>query len=161
MRIALLALCAALFAPAAARADSAECRNLLRNVERFEGMAERAEDAGQDAYADHLREQVEIFKARREGRCDPLLDVASTVECDNFTRNIDHFEEMAQRAQDLGNPMWAEHTEAQVEALKTEREARCPEWSKEAQAQRAFMQLVRLAGRAAIQYFTFGAGWPF
>lgn len=86
----------------------------------------------------------------------PGIAIASP-QCELYTRNIAHYETMADRAKQLDNPMWEEKTREHVALLKKKREELCPEWSAEAQANRAFMQLLKLAGNAALTYFTFGA----
>ena len=86
----------------------------------------------------------------------PGVSLAAS-ECEGFTRNIAHYEQMAERAEQLDNPMWEKKTRQHIALLEKERAARCPEWSPEAQANRAMMQLLKLAGKAALTYFTFGA----
>ena len=67
---------------------------------------------------------------------------------------------MAARAEALDNELWQERTERQVSLLRERQKQRCPgdvpdNGAKEAML--AFMNLLKLAGKAALTYFTFGA----
>lgn len=82
------------------------------------------------------------------------------AECARLHRQIAHFEGMAARAEALQNELWMERTEQQVERLRERQQQRCPgdvpdDGAKEAFL--AFMSLLKVAGQAALTYFTFGA----
>ena len=84
----------------------------------------------------------------------------SPAECARLNKQIHHFEDMAERADNLGNAMWTERMEQQVELLKDRQEVRCPRDHEDASAKEAliaFMRLLKVAGQAALSYFTFGA----
>jgi hypothetical protein len=83
---------------------------------------------------------------------------AHPAECARLARQIDHFETMAARARQLGNALWFERTQNHVDLLKGMQAARCPGDLPVDTTGRAFKQLLRLAAKAAITYFTFGAG---
>ena len=75
--------------------------------------------------------------------------------CARQARQIAHYSAMAERARERGNELWETRMEAQVERLENRARSRCPElFSDDASA--AFVNLLRLAGQAAITYFTLG-----
>lgn len=158
MRIAsALALCAALLVAAVAAANPQECENLAREIERYEKMADRAEGHPNPAWQERMEAQVEVLEARQEQRCTDADRIASNTECQSLTSRIEHYEQMAQRAEALGNPQWAARAREVADLLAEERSERCPEWSPEAVANRAFMRALKTAGKMALTYFTMGA----
>ena len=67
---------------------------------------------------------------------------------------------MADRAEAKGNAMWTERTEQHVSLLRERQEERCPGDVPDDSAKQAFlafMSLLKVAGQAALSYFTFGA----
>jgi len=82
---------------------------------------------------------------------------AHPAECARLARQIDHFAMMTARAQALKNEMWTERMNQQLELLQGMQAARCPDDVPIDEAAEAFKFLVRLAAKAAITYFTFGA----
>jgi len=158
MRIAsALALCAALLAPAGASASPQECENLAREIERFEQMAARAGGHPNPVWQERMQQQVEILEERQAQRCSEADLVASNTECRSLTNRIEHYEEMAARAEALGNAQWAAEARRIGDLLAEERAERCPEWSPQAVANRAFMRALKTAGEIALTYFTMGA----
>jgi hypothetical protein len=87
----------------------------------------------------------------------PVTASAGTVECRRLTRKIEHFSFMVERAHDLDNEMWEERTQQHLDLLIARRAARCPEYAEDDSAMRALAALLKLAGQAALTYFTFGA----
>ena len=84
--------------------------------------------------------------------------VGGTVECARLRRQIAHFQGMTDRAVALENAMWSERMGEQVARLKGRQADRCPhDVPTDDSTARAFMQLLRVAGEAALTYFTFGA----
>ena len=80
------------------------------------------------------------------------------AECARLRRQIDHFQGMSDRAEALGNEMWIERMGQQVALLRGRQADRCPQdVPTDDSTARAFMQLLRIAGSAALTYFTFGA----
>jgi hypothetical protein len=80
------------------------------------------------------------------------------AQCQRLDRQIMHHQTMAERADELGKDDWAEKTQRHVNLLMTtRRDAGCPEPVKDSGMAKAFTQILRLAGSAAITYFTFGA----
>ena len=62
------------------------------------------------------------------------------------------------RLEQLGNEMWTERMGEHLARLKGRQADRCPQdVPTDDSTARAFMQLLRVAGEAAITYFTFGA----
>jgi hypothetical protein len=85
---------------------------------------------------------------------------AHPAECARLARQIDHFEGMQERAQQLGNELWVERTQQHVALLREQQKERCPDDASDnaaKQAWYAFMNLLKVAGKAALTYFTFGA----
>jgi hypothetical protein len=83
---------------------------------------------------------------------------AGVVECARLRRQIEHFQGMTDRAEALESEMWAERMGQHVARLKERQADRCPQdVPTDDSTARAFMQLLRIAGSAALSYFTFGA----
>jgi hypothetical protein len=82
---------------------------------------------------------------------------AHPAECARLARQIDHFTMMAQRAEALENEMWVERLEDHLELLQGMQAARCPDDVPIDSGAEAFKYLVKLAAKAALTYFTFGA----
>lgn len=86
------------------------------------------------------------------------VQAAGTVECARLRRQIDHFQGMTDRAKALENEMWTERMGQHVAQLRGRQATRCPQdVPTDDSTARAFMQLLRIAGSAALTYFTFGA----
>ena len=84
--------------------------------------------------------------------------VGGPAECNRLQRQIGHFQRMTDRAEELGDPLWIERMGAHLARLKGRQADRCPQdVPTDDSTARAFMQLLRLAGSAALTYFTFGA----
>jgi len=84
----------------------------------------------------------------------------SPAECARLLKQIQHFEDMVDRAEALHQEDWIETMQQQVGLLKQRQEERCPRDADDASAKAAFLALARLlkaAGSAALTYFTFGA----
>ena len=82
---------------------------------------------------------------------------AHPAECARLARQIDHFAMMTTRAEVLENEMWRERMQAHLQLLQGMQAARCPDDVPIDQAAEAFKFLVKLAAKAALTYFTFGA----
>jgi len=82
---------------------------------------------------------------------------AHPAECARLSRQIDHFTMMATRAEALENALWMERMEDHLELLKGMQAARCPSDVPVDSGAEAFKFLVKLAAKAALTYFTFGA----
>ena len=82
---------------------------------------------------------------------------AHPAECARLARQIDHFTMMADRAEALENELWTERLEDHLELLRGMQAARCPDDVPIDEAAEAFKFLVKLAAKAALTYFTFGA----
>ncbi len=83
---------------------------------------------------------------------------AGPAECARLRRQIDHFQRMNDRAVALDSDLWTERLGNHVGLLKTRQADRCPQdVPRDDSTAKAFMQLLRIAGSAALTYFTFGA----
>jgi hypothetical protein len=82
---------------------------------------------------------------------------AHPAECARLARQIDYFAMMTERAKALENQLWLERMGQQLELLKGMQAARCPDDVPIDEAAEAFKFLVKLAAKAALTYFTFGA----
>jgi len=60
--------------PAVALADPADCSSLLRRINHYEGMVERAERAGKDEWADKTQQHVDALEDRLGSRCPSYSD---------------------------------------------------------------------------------------
>jgi hypothetical protein len=99
MRIgALLLLCAALLAPGSAAADGgltpenaaafqaameahpAECSRLARQIDHYEGMAERARQMGNDMWRGRTQNHVDMLRGIQAARCPDDVPVDTTAE---------------------------------------------------------------------------------
>lgn len=83
---------------------------------------------------------------------------AHPAECSRLRRQIDHFYGMFERAQAFENEMWSARLANHVQLLMAMQEARCPNDVRVDETAEAFKQLLKLAAKAAVMYFTFGAG---
>jgi hypothetical protein len=82
---------------------------------------------------------------------------AHPAECARLRRQIDHFTNMQQRAQSLESEMWQSRMAEQVNTLRGIQAARCPNDVPVDTAAQAFAELLKLAAKGAVTYFTFGA----
>jgi len=82
---------------------------------------------------------------------------AHPAECARLARKIDHFAMMTARAEALENELWSARMQDQLELLQGMQAARCPDDVPVDSGAEAFKFLVKLAAKAALTYFTFGA----
>ena len=88
----------------------------------------------------------------------PQVAAAGPAQCQRYDRQILHFQGMVERATELERGDWADKTQEHVDLLMAKREAAgCPVPVEDSGMSEAFLQLLRLAGSAALTYFTFGA----
>lgn len=83
---------------------------------------------------------------------------AHPAECARLRKQINQFTLMRDRAVSLGNEMWAERMNDHVDTLRGIQAARCPQDVPVDTAAVAFAELLKLAAKGAVTYFTFGAG---
>ncbi len=81
----------------------------------------------------------------------------SPAECARYRRQIDHYQGMVQRAEDLENELWTARTQEHVGKLLAMQKERCPEDVPVNTTLLAFERMLKLAAKAAVTYFTFGA----
>ena len=65
--VALALIC--LSHPPVASADPADCSRLMRQINHYEGMVERAEQQGRDGWADNTQRHVDLLEDRLASRC--------------------------------------------------------------------------------------------
>ncbi len=78
-------------------------------------------------------------------------------ECARYRRQINHYQGMAQRAQELDNELWTVRTQEHVGKLLAMQKERCPEDVPVNTTLLAFERMLKLAAKAAVTYFTMGA----
>ncbi len=91
-----------------------------------------------------------------------LAGVASAdpPDCARSLRQINHYEAMVARAEQLGNEEWADKTQNHVDLLEDRLASRCPNYTDRDERQeiaRQTARLLKIAADAAIKFFTMGA----
>jgi len=91
-----------------------------------------------------------------------LAGVASAdpPDCARQLRQINHFEDMVARAEQLGNEEWADKTQMHLDLLEDRLASRCPNYTdrdERQEAARQFARLLKVAADAAVTFFTMGA----
>ena len=90
----------------------------------------------------------------------PGVVSADSPDCARMLRQIYHYEGMVERADSMGNEVWAEKTQSHVDILEDRLAARCPNYSsrdEEQEIKRQFATLMKVAAQAAVKFFTLGA----
>lgn len=99
----------------------------------------------------------------------PLLSVALLLpgvasadppDCARLLRQINHYEAMVDRAEQLGNDDWADKTQAHVDLLEDRLAGRCPNYTDRDERQeiaRQTLRFMKAAADAAVTFFTLGA----
>jgi hypothetical protein len=83
---------------------------------------------------------------------------AGPAECARLRRQIDHFSRMLDRAEQLETTLWTGRIGSHLGMLRERQVDRCPQdVPNDDSTAKALMQLLRVAGSAALTYFTFGA----
>ncbi len=85
---------------------------------------------------------------------------ATPVQCRLIERQIAHYTGMAERANELDNPMWEQGMKQHLKLLKGRHNALlCPQSDAVGNRQRAAQaaEVLKMAGRAALSFFTMGA----
>jgi hypothetical protein len=82
-------------------------------------------------------------------------------ECSRLMRQIYHFKTLEERAEQLGNPAYAERMEAQTDMLRERFDMRCEGFSEDdrlmKQAVADFARALKLGAEAAAKWFSMGA----
>jgi len=94
-----------------------------------------------------------------------LLPTAASAlnpgECSRLMRQIYHFRTLEQRAEDLGNDVYAVRMLAQTDMLRERFDQRCPGFSEDdrlvRQAIADLARAMRIGAEAAAKYFSMGA----
>jgi hypothetical protein len=77
------------------------------------------------------------------------------ARCQHLNLQIAHFEAQAERAEQLGSDLWEERFRDHLADLKRERKS-CPGFSDAEVAAQQMRELLELAARGAITFFTMG-----
>ena len=94
-----------------------------------------------------------------------LMPAAATAinpgECARLMRQIYHFRSLEQRADDLGNQLYADRMLFQTDRLRERFDVRCDGFSEDdrlvRQAMADFARIMRIGASAAARYFSMGA----
>ena len=87
----------------------------------------------------------------------PAVTLAGPVqECRYLSQRIDFFSQRLERAQAMGDARWTARYAKHISELSQERARTCPGYGRGAQAQAAFLELLKLGGQAALTFFTLG-----
>ena len=85
-------------------------------------------------------------------------------DCRRITRQIEHFEGVAAMAEERDNELWEAETRRHIGRLELKRAGKCPRYAEELRERnrmvrvaKATQEFFKMAGKAAIRYFTFGA----
>ncbi len=84
---------------------------------------------------------------------------ADPPDCARSLRQINHYEEMVERAEQMGNDEWADKTQMHVDLLEDRLASRCPNYTDRDERQEVARQVARLlkvAADAAVTFFTMG-----
>ena len=86
---------------------------------------------------------------------------SNTMQCRTLTKQIAHFETVVDRARERDDELWEQGTLKHIDDLATRRARLCPKYARRDNAAKRFAQetgrLLKVAGKAAVRYFTFGA----
>ncbi len=81
-------------------------------------------------------------------------------QCRRIANQLEQHAESGQRAEGQGNALWARSTLQQMERLDSRRARLCPDLDPERAAATAMAdlrRLIKIAGKAALTFFTMGA----
>ena len=81
-------------------------------------------------------------------------------QCSVINKQLIRYDGVAKMARERGDASWHDATREQIKRLETREKKLCPEQFAAGRARRArreMAQLMRVAGQAALRYFTFGA----
>lgn len=83
------------------------------------------------------------------------------ADCARLIRQHQHYEGMADRAAQLGNEQWEAGMRQHVAVIEAQLDNRCPEYTAEKKAVKKaiadFVEFLKIAGKAALTFFTMGA----
>jgi hypothetical protein len=77
--------------------------------------------------------------------------------CARYARQIAHYENMREQAEERDSAMWEERLSGHVETLRTQAQEDCPDLFTDDSTAEAMAALLKVAARAALTYFTMGA----
>ncbi len=77
--------------------------------------------------------------------------------CIQLAHQLVHYDGMRQRAAKMNNSMWVTRFEQQIERLEAQHARHCPEQAAANESAQQLRDLLVLAGRGALTFFTLGA----
>ncbi|MEM7410758.1 MAG: hypothetical protein AAF430_11030 [Myxococcota bacterium] len=77
--------------------------------------------------------------------------------CISIAQQLVHYDSMMHRAAELGNEMWVERFEAQIDAVEDRHARLCPDQAAAQKSAQEMAELLRLAMQGALTFFTMGA----
>jgi hypothetical protein len=86
----------------------------------------------------------------------PLAARAESSECRHLNTQISFFEGRMARADELDNGVWQDRFDEPLDELVDRRKQRCPGYSDSEIAAQQMQQLLKLAARGAVTFFTMG-----
>jgi hypothetical protein len=116
-----------------------------------DGVTDGLEDAAADAAADTARDLLGVPAPRTT----PPPERINVARCRRIAKQIVHFENVKDMADQRDNVLWANATQDHLDRLEAQWWGQCDQ-TDDTYA-REFTRLLRLAARAAIKYFTWGA----
>lgn len=93
----------------------------------------------------------------------PSQQSSYAAHCRTLTKQIAHFEGVADMARDRDDDLWEASTEAHIERLTNRRSQLCPEYDRRtlaaanAQFWSDVYQVMKIGAQGALRYLTFGA----
>jgi hypothetical protein len=81
----------------------------------------------------------------------------NVAQCNHLAHELVHFDSMRARAKQLDNAMWVDRIDQHIKDLEQRQSEICPDQFSAAQAAQQFRDLVLLAARGALTFFTMGA----
>jgi hypothetical protein len=117
-----------------------------------DGRAQSLEDAAAEAAADTAGSLLGL-PPPREGAPPPPKRI-NVARCRRIAKQLVHFANVKDMAEERDNALWAEATQSHIDRLEGEWWAKCDDGEDE--FAQAFSKALRVAARAALKYFTWG-----
>ncbi len=103
---------------------------------------------------------VIVTAGSAHAKVQPQINQPYRGECRRLTKQMSNLNWAVEEARRRDNEIWERATAVQIYRMAERRERLCPGWGDEARLARAraqFMKFMKMAGEAALRYFTFGA----
>ncbi len=82
-----------------------------------------------------------------------VASARTSPECRRYTRQIEHFEGVAQMARERDNELWEQETQRHIARLEARRVERCPEFRKPPSRMAQTAEMLRKASKVAAKWF--------